>query len=163
MAKAKKTADAPEAELTKLQAVLEKAKKAGVKINVNAFPKQLGSLIDAIYVNEQELVAKTKVFMESIRETELRVEAMRAFVMERFGRDELNGATGQVGKSKINQVDVPSVKNWDKVWAYIMKHKAFSLVQKRITTEAWRERVKAKQPVPGIDVFTVTTLSVTKR
>lgn len=123
----------------------------------------LGACIDQIYKWEKEIEAATKALSEKLAPTVLNIKMMRQHVTDSFKVAELNGAKGKISQSEIKQVEVPSVVDWDKVYEYIAENEAWGLLHKRISTEAWRERLNAKDPVPGIDPFTVTTLSVKKR
>lgn len=123
----------------------------------------LGACIDQIYQWEKEMDDAAKALAAKLAPTAQNIKIMRQHVLDTFKVAELNGAKGKVGQSEIKQTVVPSVVDWDQVYKYIGKHQAWGLLHKRISTDAWRERIDAKQPIPGIDAFVATTLSVKKR
>lgn len=123
----------------------------------------LGACIDQIYQWEKQMDDATKALAAQLAPTAQNIKIMRQHLIDTFRVSELNGAKGRIGQSEIKQVVVPSVVNWDKVYKYIGQNEAWGLLHKRISTDAWRERIEAKQPVPGIDPFVATTLSVKKR
>lgn len=46
----------------------------------------------------------------------------------------------------------PTITNWPELCAFIHKHKAFELIQKRLAVAAVRERYDAKKTIPGVSV-----------
>lgn len=156
--------------MAKKKAVSQPPKKERAPREIKKLPvpakfkkMSLGACIDQIYKWEKEIEEKSKAFAETLAPTALNIKVMRQHVTDSFKIAELNGAKGKISQSEIKQVVVPSVVDWDQVYGYIEKNEAWGLLHKRISTEAWRERLDAKDPVPGIDPFTVTTLSVRKR
>lgn len=78
------------------------------------------------------------------------------------------GMTKASGKSltvSIKQEVVPNVTDWDSFYAYIKKNNYFHLLQRRVSTAAWRElheQLSAKKKeVPGTEAFVKVDLSVT--
>lgn len=64
---------------------------------------------------------------------------------------------------RINKQEVPQVTDWEQVYQYVGKTGNFQLFQKRLASKAWDElNTLEKDPVPGIELFEVTKLSVTK-
>jgi len=48
---------------------------------------------------------------------------------------------------------LPVVKDWDAIYAFIYDHKAFDLLQKRLSTTAWREMHEENIILPGTEEF----------
>lgn len=74
------------------------------------------------------------------------------------GQTKAGSARGSVS---IREEVVPTVEDWDKVWAYIGRNKAFHLIQRRMSNPAWREALEQGKKIPGIKPFKKRSLSVT--
>lgn len=122
-------------------------------------PKTLGACIDLMYKLKQERAAIEKT-AGAVREQE---DELEKHLLETFAKTDLEGARGKLAVAGINMSTVPTVKDWDKLYAYILKNKAWDLLQKRASAAAFRERWDDKVIVPGVEVFTVIKLSLKKR
>lgn len=78
-------------------------------------------------------------------------------LMQNMGTLSYKNATTTFSVSKS---DVPTVENWDKFNAYILKNGALDLLQRRVSTTAWRDRVEDGQRVPGVTKFNKATLRI---
>jgi hypothetical protein len=119
---------------------------------------KLGAMVDELYkikLKKDELSKKLDALSEDYNEVqEELLEAMKAEGVDKVG--------GKSATISLSSAMVPTVKDWDKVYAYIMKHKAFDLLQRRLSTEAWRERLDVV-PVPGVETFKKTNVSLRKK
>jgi len=50
----------------------------------------------------------------------------------------------------INEDTVPEVVNWDALYDYVVETRDFSLIQRRISSTAYRELLKLGEGVPGL-------------
>lgn len=124
-------------------------------------PKTLGACADMLLaLREEKAVAQ--------REVDKLDEKMRAVeqkLIDELPADDAEGVVGKTAKAVILRKTVPTVEAeaWPKVWAYIFKHKATELMQKRINSKAVEERWEAGQTIPGVTKFNVKKVSITKR
>lgn len=123
-------------------------------------PKTLGGIIDRMRELEIEAAVyelKAKVLWEQY-------SVLEAHLLEAFGAQKLNGATGKLARIEVHNDPIkdayPAVTDWDQVYTYIVKHKAWELLQKRMGLNAWRERLEQKIIVPGTEVFAKITLKL---
>ena len=123
------------------------------------FPNTIGSCIDLMYKLRAERFAFEKK-AEVVKEKE---SALEKHVLESFKKTDLDGARGKVAVAGITQSTVPAVKDWDKLYAYVKKKGAWDLLQRRLSSSAYRERLDQKEAVPGVEPFIVTKLSLKKR
>jgi hypothetical protein len=72
------------------------------------------------------------------------------------------GVFGRVMKALITTKDIPQVADWPAFYKYVMKKKAFELLQKRLSATAIQERWDAGEKIPGVEVFTTVGVSLTK-
>lgn len=65
--------------------------------------------------------------------------------------------------ASVKRSEVPSIEDSAAFDAFVLKHKALDLYQRRLSTTAWRERQQAGIIVDGITVKPVVALSVRSR
>ena len=100
------------------------------------------------------LGSKLKVLNDARAEQELIItNAMNAQGCESF--------RGKQMLATLVKRRVVSVKDWPALTAFIAKHKAFDLFQRRISTEAYFARVENGDTPPGAVVDTVRSLRIT--
>lgn len=69
--------------------------------------------------------------------------------------------TGGIG-IRLTRSTMPSVKDWDALYAYIHKHKAYYLLERRMGVTAFRELLEAGKNVPGVESFTKIKVNLVK-
>lgn len=121
-------------------------------------PKTMGACIDQAYQLRTERLTLQRA-VDAIGDQET---LMREYIINTFRKADLNGAKGKLAACGVVPKRVPSVKDWDKFYAYIHKNKAYEMLQRRVHERAWRERLDDGQTVPGVEIFDVITLSLTK-
>ena len=104
----------------------------------------------------REAIRKTEAELNELKKgySELAEEAMDE--MEKLGLDQIRGTKATLS---VRKTDVANVKDWDKVYNYIHRHKAYHLMFRRIADAAFREELelKGKRGIPGIEIFTRRT------
>jgi hypothetical protein len=50
----------------------------------------------------------------------------------------------------INQDTVPEVTDWDAFYAYVLEQRDFSLLQRRVSSTAYKELLKLGEGIPGL-------------
>jgi len=127
------------------------AKKMGVKIDALMRQKMkmdvLNLEINKIEVKKQKLKDKYTI--------------METALLKEFTKDELmTSAGGKIGKVNITKPKVPNVVSWDKFYKYVARNKAFDMLQRKVSTTAWKERLAQGKKVPGIESITLIKLNL---
>ena len=122
------------------------------------FPKSLGACVDLAYQLRQKRQAAQKA-VDALAEDE---NELKEFILATFDKGSLDGAKGKLATAGVVRKTVATVNDWEAVYKYIAKNKAFELLQQRISDSAYRERLEAKEVVPGIEPFVAISLSLTK-
>jgi hypothetical protein len=122
-------------------------------------PKTHGAAIDLLFkVRTARKVIQAKAEAEKEQENEI-----ERIIMEKFGKSELEGARGKLAQCSIKRSDVPTFEDWDRFSKHLEKHpEDVTLLQRRLSIEACRERWAAKQTIPGVGVYTRVSLNLTK-
>lgn len=121
-------------------------------------PKSVGRCADEYAeVRELRLAMQKEVDTVQKRESEL-----REFIIENLSSGDDTGAAGLKYRAQI-KIDIkPTVKDWDKVFDFIVENDRFDLLQKRVSDKAIKEIWGENETVPGIEKINVKTVSITK-
>jgi hypothetical protein len=121
-------------------------------------PKQPAVLADMLYaVREQRLERQRAI--EQLEKLESKI---REWFIENLPKSQTSGIAGKFARVQIEIKPVPQVKDWPGIYAYIKKHGAFELLQKRLAEGAVKERLEAGEKMDFIEIFQAKKVSVTK-
>ena len=114
-------------------------------------------LYSKLVVEYKKLKAAEKKFSDQKKVVE-ELKANMLLEMENIGTSTYNGNKGVVS---IAQYEVPVVDDWEQVYEYIHKNEAYDLLQRRITSAAWRDRIDEGETIKGIQPMTQNRLRIT--
>lgn len=120
----------------------------------------LGSLIDALHKAREKRLAQDRKVAE-LKEQEALAEVR---VIARLQNQGLTKAAGRKASVSLYPKIVAQVDPtaWHDVFAFVVKHDAWDLLQKRINNAAFRDRVENGVTVPGTKAVSVMDLSIRK-
>lgn len=121
-------------------------------------PKNLATAADRMYTVRQERYAAQKI-VDALQAEET---FLANHLVDNLPKDDATGAIGKVAKATITSKTKPRVVDWPKLHAYILKNKAFDLLQKRVADEAVMSRFDAGKKIPGVDTFKAIGVSLNK-
>lgn len=121
-------------------------------------PVKLGDAIDKLMALRN---ARKKLTREAkdARATESKFEDA---ILLKFKKSELEGARGKTAQASVSRVDYPTITDFAKLAAYIVKNRAVDLVQRRLSADAVRARWSDGKEIPGIGHFNKVTLHLSK-
>lgn len=99
------------------------------------------------------LRAERDAVTAQLRDVEARIDTMQAEVLNSLLDSGVESIRTGNATVSVKRTTVPTVEDWPALDAYILKHKALDLLQRRVTVGAWRERVEAGKVVPGVVAF----------
>lgn len=120
---------------------------------------KIGGLLDELWKKSQEidkLNAKVKVL-------EGEYTALEDKILKGFNKSDIDGASGKYCKVSVNRRTVPTIKDFKAFFNFVVRNRAMELLQHRINSTAWAERMEAGKKVPGVEPFEKVSLSMTKR
>jgi hypothetical protein len=121
-------------------------------------PQDTGTAADMLHMlrdSKKALAVLTAAF-ETIE------KATQAYLVDNVPKSSQTGAVGHLASARIVIKQVPRVSDWDKVFAYVTKEKAFDLLQRRLADKSVAERWENGKTIPGIEPFSAISVSVTK-
>ncbi len=121
--------------------------------------QNLGSLGDALYAKIEEIGRMN----ESVKQLEAEKRAIEEQLfagMDDIGTDIIRGERATIS---ISETVRPQCNDWDKFYAFVNRHKAPHLLERRIAAGAYKEiKEKLKRDIPGVTEFTQRRLNVRK-
>ena len=122
-------------------------------------PKSLAAVADLMY--------ETREKRYQIQKDVEALQSIEAMCSERLiselPKSKAEGITGKVATAQIVTKEVPTVKDWAKLHAYILRNKALDLLERRISSKAVEMRWNNRKKIPGVDPFTVVKVSLTAK
>ena len=122
------------------------------------FPKKPGEWPDLLH----ELKEKRLKIQREADAVEAEEKALKEHIVQNLPKSEASGVAGKLYKVAVITKEVPQVKDWDKFYAYMSKTKGYDLLNKALNRGAVEARMEAGKTVPGIEMFTAVTVSLTK-
>lgn len=114
-----------------------------------------------------ELVNEVYVLEQQKKSAQLKLDLVKADIRDKLRvLSEAMGDLRQV-KTSIATVTrtstiVPTIKDWDKVQAWIEENDAMYLLTKKISSDGYRELLKSGEEIPGVEPFDKQGFSVRK-
>lgn len=140
--------------------------KAKAKASRDTVENTVGKMVDDLFrqkIKIDKLAEKRKEWEEKEKEEKRILEEMKSVLLTTFNKEDVNGAVGKTGKVVVSKTTLPDVKNWPEVYNYIYENKAWDMLQKRVSTTAYRARLEEGEQVPGIKKFVKVDLKISKR
>lgn len=125
---------------------------------VKVFPKTLGACIDKLY-KQRAVRLKLQTQVENSKKDE---SALSKVIFRMLAKQRLDASRGKVGHFFRGTKRIGVIEDWRKVQRFIARKNAWDLLQRRLNTNAWLDRLDNKERVPGIKVESVLTYSLTK-
>ena len=127
-------------------------------MSTEAPTEKLGELIDKLYQKRTERLALSKQ-VDAFKAEE---SDLRRLIIQRLQDVGLYSGRGSLATASITTDDQASVKDWEVFENYILEHKSFDLLQRRVSITAVRARWENSEVVPGVEKVTLSDLSLTK-
>ncbi len=118
----------------------------------------LGRKIDALNLHRSK-----------IRDLEKKIDILKAkytdmatTIMDEMEKQDIYDSTGKTASVHLKNTEVANVKDWEKVYNYIHRHKAYHMMFRRIADAVWREECETARghKIPGIESFTRRSLNL---
>ena len=128
------------------------------KKTADVFPKTIGAAIDLLYtLRSTRLEAQRAVDAMENKES-----ALRGHIMANFQKSDLNGGKGKLATASIMTSSQAEIVDFPQYVGWVVKNKDYSCLQKRVGITSVREHWDNGEQIPGIEMKTVETLSLTK-
>lgn len=120
---------------------------------------KLGVLIDRLR-DKDIAVSKAEKIVKDLKQERAKLEKK---LLRAFDKDDIDGAKGKKGVASIKATHHPSIKDRVKFMKFVIKNKAYDLLQNRIASRAYFDRLEEGVSVPGVAVFDNIKVSVRAR
>jgi hypothetical protein len=116
----------------------------------------IGKLIDQLHAKKGEIKlkdAEKKALEEEAERLELQI-------MERLDAEETGTGSGKNAAATINEMVVPHVEDWERLYKFIHDNEYYHLLQRRPSTPGCRELFEQGKQIDGVVPFTKRTLNL---
>lgn len=96
----------------------------------------------------------------SVKSLEGQIEDLQSQLLEEMEAAGVDKFSGKLGTVSISTNVVANVEDWDLLYPYIAKNKAWHLLQRRVSDPAYRELLDAGKKVPGVQPFSKKRLNL---
>ena len=145
--------------VTKSSVAKAPAKKAAApKPAKIVIPKTIGACADRLY----ELKAQMSAINKQLEALDKERKVIQEHVINELPKSNATGVSGKAANVRTITVDVPQVKDWDDFYGFVRSSKRTDLMQRRLSEGAIGELLDAGKKVPGVEMFTVVKISLTK-
>lgn len=126
-------------------------------------PKQkLGELIDLAFKARATRLAYQAKMDAKIKQFKAEEARLEAEIVNSFTNADIEAARGSLCTASVSVAQYPKIEDWDKFYAYVKKHDAFDLLERRPAKAAFRERWDDKVQIPGTTSYTEKVLHLNK-
>lgn len=119
---------------------------------------ELAKKADRLFVLREQRLAAQKV-VDEMQDEE---KTITAELIAAIDKSDARGVVGQKVRVTVVTKPTPTVTDWSALQAHIVATGQFDLLQKRLAEPAVRERWQDEKEVPGVGVFNVVRLSLSK-
>ena len=122
----------------------------------------IGQLIDRLYKVKAKIAEINAKRVKPLKDEQTDLELQLLTALDAAGIEQGRGRTAT---GSITETDVPTVKDWEKVYAWIHRNKAWHLFERRLSSVSYRELLaqRSNRAIPGIEKFTKRGISTRKR
>ena len=95
---------------------------------------------------------------------ELRAESdyLDVLLLKKMDAEGVSRTANDAASVSINEDTVPNVDDWDALYAHVTNTQDYSLLQRRVSSTAYKELLKMGEQVPGLSPRTVRRVNFRK-
>jgi hypothetical protein len=98
-----------------------------------------------------DLKNKKSELNKEVKELNPLIEEVEKALLAKMRDEGLPLISNDLGTVYISPQVVPTVINWDMFYEYVRKTNSFHLLERRLTSTAYREMIENGEEVPGVD------------
>jgi hypothetical protein len=121
-------------------------------------PKNVAQAADRLFTARNERL-KVQHSVTPLKEEE---KHLTEYIINTLPKSDASGVAGKLARVSVTSKDMPTVKDWAKLFKFVAKNNAWHLLGKTINSEAVQEMLDKKKKVPGIELFKTTSVSLNK-
>lgn len=122
------------------------------------FPKSLAQCADLYY----ETRVRRLELQKEVDDLKAKESALRDHLIDSLPKSDATGVAGSVCSVKVVIKTTPQVNDWDALYRYVSRTKAWDMLQRRVSDAAVKARWEAGKAIPGVEAFQYADLSVSK-
>lgn len=125
-------------------------------------PEHEKQTLNEIIKHRAEAKAELDSLNSIVSETKAAIEWLDKLLIQKMDTEEISRTANGNNAVSIVEETLPQVEDWETFYNYLSTTKDYSLLQKRVSSAAWREIIKLGESVPGVGEFTKRKISFRK-
>lgn len=121
-------------------------------------PKTLAKCADLLYETRE----KRLELQRQAKELEENESKLKQHLIEKLPDQDASGVSGKLCSISLVNKEVPYAKDWSEIYKHIKTTGHFDLLGRRLNSAAIAERWENGEDVPGVETYTVTSVSINK-
>lgn len=118
------------------------------------------SIADDLFETKRNITALSKE-VSALTTHKMELEESLIEKLHEIGLDQIRT---DMATFSLSTSIVPVAKDWDAIHAYVVEHNATQLLQRRLSSTAYRDMVEMEdEEIPGIESFEKITVNTRKR
>lgn len=119
---------------------------------------KIGTLVDKLYSLRQERF-KLQRRVDELKKEESEIQE---YLISEIPKSNSIGVSGHQARVQIVKKQVPTVTDWDSLYAYISSTENYQLLQRRLNTAAYTELIESGEELKGVGLTQIVNLSINK-
>jgi hypothetical protein len=121
-------------------------------------PTSAAACADLLYTTRQDRLALQK----KVDEMAANEASLKEALINALPKGDATGVAGKIARVTIITKETPQAEDWTLIQAYVKRHNAFDLLQRRLNSKAVLERWADKKTIPGVAMFRAVEVSCVK-
>lgn len=112
--------------------------------------QSVGDKINAMHAKREE----KRALEAKIKELEGEIRVIEVDLINTMDSQGVKLSQTDRARAEVIEATYPQVENWEEFWAYIRKHNAFHLLERRPSSASCNEMFGLRKAIPGVTAFT---------
>jgi len=123
-------------------------------------PPNTGALLRS-FVAAESIASAAKAAYDAAQQD---VDAIKDMLLLKMKEEGVTVVNDGIVKAVIAESEVPQVKDWDALYKWVARHKAYHMFERRVSVTAWREEIEKRKgtEIPGVVPFNKLRLNISK-
>lgn len=115
--------------------------------------------INELIEKRAEIKRETELLNTRLKDLKTAQDEIDLALLKKMDAEGLSRTANGEYSVSINEDTVPEVVDWDALYGHVMETRDFSLIQRRVSSTAYKELLKLGEGVPGLSPRTIRKIN----
>lgn len=115
--------------------------------------------INELIEKRAEIKRETELLNTRLKDLKTAQDEIDLALLKKMDAEGLSRTANGEYSVSINEDTVPEVVDWDALYGHVMDTRDFSLIQRRVSSTAYKELLKLGEGVPGLSPRTIRKIN----